>query len=163
MPAHTKVLRFLALVLIFPCALREWIDTLTDTGSYQGNVALIHKILSYHPTAVQTIFDRTIDNMWICYVGAVGFVVWHLTLALLLTIGMVQIYRYHVSATPLFKQKSMIAIVGLVIAISSYLLFFGVLAMDYFMSQLQGFNYNLPIIATLLPCGIALIYLLLIE
>ena len=155
--------RLLGIVLVLPSATREWIDMLTDIASYQGNVALIAKIMSYKPTLVQTVFDRSINSLWFAKIGAIGFVMMHLVIGLLLSVGIVQMLFHIKAAQNTFKNHLGFVITGLVFAISSYLFFFGVMAMDYFMSQLQGFDYNDSIIATLLPCGIALFYLLKIE
>jgi predicted small integral membrane protein len=160
---HIRWYRIIGALLVFPNAVREWIDTLTDIGSFHGNIVLINKIIGYKPTAVQTVFDRSIDNTWLAPIGAVGFIAMHFIAALLMTTGIVQMCRYMNSATGDYKQHLISVVFGLVVAIVSYLFFFGVLAMDYFMSQMHGLNYNGPIIATLLPCGIALFYLLNIE
>jgi predicted small integral membrane protein len=160
---HIRWYRLIGALLVFPNAIREWIDMLTDMGSYQGNIALINKIVGYRPTLVQTVFDRTIHNTWLAPIGAVGFIMMHLVAALLMTIGMVQMCWHLNDKVGIYRQKLTSAVFGLVVAIVSYLFFFGVLSMDYFMSQLQGLDYNGPIIATLLPCGIALFYLLNIE
>lgn len=160
---HIRWYRIIGALLVFPSAVREWIDALTDIGSFQGNIVLINKIISYKPTAVQTVFDRSIDNTWLAPIGAVGFIVMHFIAALLMTMGIVQMCRYINNATGDYKKHLISAVFGLVVSIVCYLFFFGVLAMDYFMSQMQGLDYNAPIIATLLPCGIALFYLLNIE
>jgi predicted small integral membrane protein len=158
---HTVIwARLLGVILVLPSAIREWIDMLTDIASYQGNVALITKIMSYKPTLVQTVFDRSIHSSALAQIGAAGFVMMHLVLALLMSAGVVQMLVHIKASKQNFKKHLGFAITGLVFAISSYLFFFGVMAMDYFMSQLQGLDYNEPIIATLLPCGIALFYLL---
>jgi predicted small integral membrane protein len=158
---HSRVwARFLGVILVLPCAIREWIDMLTDIASFQGNVALVEKITSYKPTLVQTIFDRSIHSSALAQIGAAGFVMMHLVLAVLMSVGVIQMLVHIKASQQNFKKHLGLVITGLVFAISSYLFFFGVMAMDYFMSQLQGFDYNEPIIATLLPCGIALFYLL---
>lgn len=158
---HSRIwARFLGVILVLPCAIREWIDVLTDIETYQTNSDLIEKIISYNPIMLKTAFDRSIHSSALAQIGAAGFVMMHLVLAVLMSVGVIQMLVHINASQQNFKKHLGLAITGLVFAISSYLFFFGVMAMDYFMSQLQGLDYNEPIIATLLPCGIALFYLL---
>ena len=87
---NTIIYRCLALVLAFPVMLREWFDTLTDIGSFSDNAALTTKIISYQPTEVQTLFDRSIDMPWLGNIAAVFFILMHLLVAVLLTVGMIK-------------------------------------------------------------------------
>jgi|GEM_PF-5484686 len=161
--AHLVWYRLLGILLVIPNTLSEWFNTLTDIGSYQGNVALIRSITSYKPTAIQTLFDRSFDSLLFAQIGAVFFILLHLLAAVLMTVGIVLMIKHIRSAKGLFREHVTFATAGLVLIIVSFALFFGVVAMDYFMSQLHGFNYNSQLTAVLLPAGIALLYLLAVE
>jgi predicted small integral membrane protein len=161
---HSKAFRWLSVLLIFPFALREWIDVLTDIGSFQGNVAMIGKIVGYKVVApLETVFDRSIHSELFNQICAVGFILVHLVLGVLLTTGMILMIVHINKTAKTYARYAQLSVIGLGLVVVSYMLLFGVVAMDYFMAQAQQIDFSLPIICSILPAAIALFFILVID
>ena len=161
---RSRFIYFLAPLLVFPCAIREWIDVLTDIGSYKGNVAMVGKIVSYDSSSiVQTVFDRTINSTLFNEISAVWFIALHLILAIILTWGCVELCIGAYKGGSEFSKYIKHSVVGLAFAIFAYVFFFCVMPMDYFMSMVQGIDYSVQVLASIVPAAIALFFILSIS
>jgi predicted small integral membrane protein len=152
--------RLSQLLMIFPCALREWINALTDIGQYERVVSLSLKITSF-PTQQDagTLFNRAIHSVALAKVVAISWVIIHVTVAALMTYGVFALLFNIKAVNKTFNQKKWVCLLGLSLGISSYVFFVGFAAMDYFLSWMQNINFNADIVGYCLPLFGALLYL----
>ena len=137
-------------LLVIPVIVRELIDTVTDTQLFQANVNLVNKIISYPGAINKQLPMRAIDAPWLCQAAAVFFIVFHIAMALILAASLVYWYRNHKSA---WLQLS------LVIYMVLYVVLFAIIVDDYFMAMVQGIDYTLPILGSIILPLITLFYL----
>jgi predicted small integral membrane protein len=157
---HVVMFRLSQLLIIFPCALREWINALTDIGQYERVVSLSLKITSFPvPQDTSTLFNRAIHSVALAKIVAISWVIIHVTVAALLTYGVFVLCINIKSERKLFNQKKLVCLLGLSLGIFSYVFFVGFAAMDYFLSWMQNINFNLDIMGYCLPLFGALLYL----
>ena len=149
------------LILVLVCALREWINVLTDIEHFQRNIAFAHKIMTF-PTAeaLGTTADRSLTSLWVAKMVAVSWGVIHILVGGILLYGMVVLLRNISSPQGVYQEKKLYCCLGLALGIFFYIFLIGVMAMDYFLSWMQQINYNGDIAGYVLPMFMTLIYLL---
>lgn len=137
------------LLLLLPVVIRELIDACTDVTTYQQNMQLIHKILVYPGGVNAQLPNRAIHSLVVCKAIAGLFVVFHAAMAVLVVFACIAWW---------IRIKNVLSI-AMVVYIVMYMVLFGIVAGDYFLAQVQGIDFTLPVLASALLPGIALFLL----
>lgn len=154
------LLRLMQTALLIPPALREWMNTLTDTVQIKSEVAMLAKLMGF-PTSknVGTLIDRSIDASWVVHFGVWSLVFMHFMTAALITWGIIElVFHLHVSEQR-FQVYKTYAQIGLCFGIFFYTFFFGFMASDVFLSFMQGDSFDTSILVMIVPMGFALLFL----
>ena len=160
MMKHAVIFRLSQLIILFPCALREWINFLTDIGQYERVTKLALQIMSF-PTQhnASTLFNRSINSLLLAKFVALLWIVIHFITAALITYGLIALLKTMNADSKTFNQKKLPCFLGLSFGIFSYLFLVGFVSMDYFLSWMQDINFNADIVGYSLPLIGALLYL----
>lgn len=149
------------LMLVLVCALREWVNVLTDIGQFNKTQALAHKIMAFTtPENVSTIADRSVTSLWVPKMVSVSWIVMHLLVGGILLYGMVVLLKTISSPQGVYQEKKLYCCLGLALGIFFYIFLIGVMAMDYFLSWMQYIDYNADIAGYALPLFMTLLYLI---
>lgn len=153
--------RISQLLLIIPCALREWINVITDIGQYHKNIHLALQIISF-PTKAQTdtVFNRSIHSLFVAKIIAISWTLAHFIAAILISSGFLLLLCALNTESVVYQNKKQLCLLGLSFTLFWYIFALGFGSMDYFLSWMQKINYNGDIMGYGLPLGIALLYLL---
>ncbi len=157
---RVTVFRLSQLLLIFPCALREWINCLTDIGQYERVIKLAMQIMTY-PTQenTDTLFNQAIHSVTIAKCVAVVWILAHGFAAAVMTYGMFVLMKHLKAPSNCFNQNKIFCFVGLSFILFFYVFMLGFAVMDYFLSWMQQINFNGDITGYGLPLMSALLYL----
>jgi predicted small integral membrane protein len=159
------LLRISQILLVFVCFLREAVNFITDIGQYHHNLPFFYKIIHF-PTQehAHILFDRSIHSHIIGSIAPIILVGFHGLVAAILAFGIVVLLKnIRASDYALFREKKFLCILGLALGVFQYFFFYAFLCMDYFLSWMQGVNYNMDFIGYSWPLAFALIYLLLTD
>lgn len=154
------VFRLSQLLIIIPCALREWINMFTDIGQYERVTKLSLKLMSF-PTQenASTLFNRAFDSVVLAKGIAMLWIIVHLVIGTIISVGIIVLLINLKASSSQYNQKKLTCFVGLALGIFSYVFLVGFFAMDYFLSWMQNINFNSDITGYSLPLIGALLYL----
>ena len=158
-------LRASQIMLVFVCFLREALSFITDIGQYHRNLPFFYKIIRF-PTQehAHILFDRSIHSHMVGAIGPMVLVGFHGLVAAVLACGIIVLLKnIRTVDCKLFGEKKFLSIIGLSLGLFQYFFFYAFLCMDYFLSWMQGINYNMDFMGYSFPLAFALIYLLLTE
>lgn len=162
--AQQLCFRVSQLLLVLVCALREWVNVFTDVGQFQNTTRLAHRIMSFPtPDKVSTLFNRSIEAMWVAKGVALLWIVVHLTVASLLTYGMIILLIHRHVPSQDYQEKKCYSCLGLALGLFAYFFLIGLMSMDYFLSWMQHMDYNGDIVGYGLPLFVTLVYLLVTD
>jgi predicted small integral membrane protein len=157
---NLRLFRFSQLLIIFPCALREWINFLTDIGQFEKSKALSLQIISFSTQQnASTLFNRAIDSPIIAKLAALSWIITHFITATLITYGLITLLINIKASRKKFNQKKIICFLGLSFGIFSYVFLVGFVSIDYFLAWMQNISLNSDLIGYSLPLIVALLYL----
>ncbi len=154
------LLRLMQTALLIPPALREWMNTLTDSVQINNEVDFLAKVMGF-PTPENTgsVINRAIDASWVVHCGVWSLVLMHFITAVLITWGIVElVFHLHVSEQR-FQIYKTYAQLGLCFGIFFYTFFFGFMASDVFLSFMHGASFDTSILVMVVPMGFALLFL----
>lgn len=158
------LLRGCVLLFVQVLALRELVNSFTDAGQYYRNVELITKITSF-PTSKKAgiIFDRAFSSVVFSKTLSLFFVIAHFAIGCLITVGVLFLLFNLKLDEKLYDKKKTTCLVGLIIGFTFYVFSLGLFSMDYFLSWVQGINFDADMIAYGVPMGLAFIFLKIID
>ncbi len=154
------LLRLMQVVLLVPPALREWMNTLTDSVQIKSETSFLAKVMQF-PTAANTgtVVDRSIDASWVVHLGVWSLVFMHFATALLITWGIIELLCHLRVSDQRYQVYKTYAQIGLCFGIFFYTFFFGFMASDVFLSFMQGDSFDTSILVMIVPMGFALLFL----
>lgn len=157
---HVLLTRISQLLLIFPCACREWINVLNDVEQYNRILKFALQLISF-PSAskAEIIFNRASTSKLFPHLIAIGWITAHSVSALIISCGFFILVKNITAQSYIYHQKKSLCTLGLSFSIFSYIMMLGFFAMDYFLSWMQQINFNSDLIGYTLPPLAALLFL----
>ncbi len=115
------LLRLMQIALLIPPALREWMNTLTDTVQMNEEVSFLAKVTGFPtPANADILFNRSIDAPWVIHLGVWGLVFMHFITAALITWGICELVLHLKVSEQRFHLYKTYAQIGLCYGIFFY-------------------------------------------